>query len=208
MRLFYLVLGLSALTGCFNPDLGKTPFKCATEGNKCPEGYTCQEQVCVKDEGAADGSGPKTERRILSDADLLPSKEGPAYIDGASETLNYSSCIDKDSEPNNTKAGATMITREGPSPGWEICPAGDVDQFAVQLEKGQKLTVSITFKNQLGDLELALADPDGFVIGASRGLNDGEQIKLAAAEKKGVYIIGVYGFGKVTNTYDLNVSWE
>ncbi len=204
------LLAALSLGGCFSPDLGPNPFLCASSGKPCPDGYSCQArnnlQVCVQDGVATgDASVAKAEHRVLTDAELLPSKEGPVYLDGA-PVKSSTSCLDKDVEPNNTSATATPLPGQGYIPNWEICYAGDVDHYAIQLQQGQKLVVKVVFYNSKGDLDAALLDPDGYVIEASRGTKDNELITLNAADKTGKYILGVYGFGAAVNTYDLDVS--
>jgi hypothetical protein len=207
MRILMITLLAALLGGCYDPNLGATPFRCAADdGKKCPDGYTCQKNICVKDqESTTDGAAPVTEARILTDAQLLPSKEGLVYIDGAPK-LNYGGCDDKDNEPNNSAKDATPITGQGKIPGWEICPAGDIDQFSIELTKGQKLMVTVVFKNDLGDLDAAIFDPDGYLVAAARGKINNETMKLPPAQMAGKYILGVYGFGPVQNSYDLEIS--
>jgi hypothetical protein len=209
MRSLGLCLIAAGLGGCFNPDLGPNPFLCAKSGEpKCPEGYVCQTRlgagVCVK-EGAADAGLPKVEQRILTDAELEPSKVGPVYLDGA-VAQPAGNCADKDVEPNNTGDTAYAITGQGSIPGWEICYPGDVDQYAFDLKMGQRFLVKVKFSNSKGDLDAALVDPQGQVIAESRGVTDEEILRYTSVEADGRYVLGVYGFGPVVNTYDLDLT--
>ncbi len=201
-----LLLASAVLTGCYNPDLGPNPYLCASSGKKCPDGYTCQTrgnvQVCVKD-GLPDAAMP--DRRILTDAELVPSKEGPLYLDGAI-VKPAKGCKDEQSEPNNSADTATLIPSPGFIPNWEICYPGDVDQFAIPLELGDRLVVKVKFTHSLGDLDVGLVDPAGRVIDESRSLTNEEIVTVATADKKGKYVVGVFGFGTATNTYDLDVT--
>jgi hypothetical protein len=210
MRRVLLVALAAGLAGCFNPEIGDRPFLCAKTGDKkCPDGYVCRQQygaeVCLKESAASDGAvTPKPEKRILTDAELLPSKEGPAYLDGA-VVQSSKGCFDESSEPNNTSATATRITGQGLIPDWEICYAGDVDHYWFDLNAEDKLVVKIIFFTKNGDLDAALLDPDGFVVDTSRGTADNEQVQYKA-DKKGKYVVGVYGFGPAVNKYNLDVS--
>lgn len=206
--LLALLIGTS-LAGCFNPDLGPNPFLCASTGDKkCPDGYTCQTrgsaQVCVQ-EAASDAGGVTVDKRILSDAELMPSKEGPVYLDGALVRPS-AGCLDESSEPNNSAAAATLIATPGTFTNWEICYPGDVDQYKIPLKIGDKLTVKIKFLNSSGDLDAALVDPAGNLVSASRGTGNEETVSLFHADKDGSFFLGVYGFGPATNKYDLDVT--
>jgi hypothetical protein len=210
MRSLFLITLAAGLAGCFNPDMGDRPFLCAKTGDKkCPDGYVCRAQggaeVCLKESAiTADGSTPKTEKHILTDAELMPSKEGIVYLDG-SKVGSSTGCLDESSEPNNTSAMATKITGSGLIPDWEICYAGDVDHYVIELDEGRKLIVRVLFYNKNGDLDAALLDPDGMVIDSSRGTADNEQLQTTAT-KKGKYVFGVYGFGAAVNRYNLEIQ--
>jgi hypothetical protein len=203
--LLALLLG-AALSGCYNPDVGPNPFLCATEGKKCPDGYTCitrfNAQVCVP-ESAVDAAVGNPEKRFT---DLPPpSKTGPVYLDGA-VLQSSKGCLDAQSEPNNTSATATTIANPGLLPNWEICYAGDVDTYKIPLKKGDRLIVKVNFTNSKGDLDAALLDPSGMVIDMSRGVTNQEVVQITNADQDGNYFVGVYGFGIATNVYDLDVS--
>jgi hypothetical protein len=209
MRSLFLVTLAASLASCFNPEMGERPFLCAKNGDKkCPDGYVCKAQagaeVCVTESAASDGSVTKPEKRILTDAELMPSKEGSVYLDGA-KVQSSAGCLDESSEPNNTSATATKITGQGLIPDWEICYPGDVDHYSIELDAGRKLIVRILFSNKNGDLDAALLDPDGFVIDTSRGTDDNEQLQTTTT-KKGKYIFGVYGFGPAVNRYNLDIQ--
>lgn len=209
MRLLTSILVMAGLTallaGCYDPDLGDTPFRCAPTGQACPDGYRCDEQqICVKENKKLDAT--IGEPKVLTDAELLPSKEGPVYLDGH-PTQSSAGCLDESSEPNNSADTATPIPAPGLIPDWQICYEGDVDHFAVELEQGDKLVVKVKFFHKNGDLEAALVDPDGFVIDMSRSEDDNEELSLSTATKAGTYTIGVYGFADATNSYDLDLTF-
>jgi hypothetical protein len=213
-----VVLSLAAaaltLSGCFNPELGTIPFQCAPSGDPCPEGYECRlasgtkDGVCVKAEIPPKPDASQPDKRILNDYELLPAKEGPVYLDAVRVAKDYSSCDDAASEPNNSVGTATKIpSGTTSSPDWEVCPAGDVDQFAISVKAGQKVSVKVVFTNSKGDLDAALVDPSGFVVDAARGTSDNETVGVDSASEAGTFIIGVWGYGAgTTNTYDLQIS--
>jgi hypothetical protein len=213
---FISLLPLLGLWGCFSPSIGDTPFRCAKSGDKlCPDGYTCRDQICIR-EGSDASMVVKPDRHILTDAELLPSKEGMVFLDGAT-VKSAAGCRDESYEPNNTGAApvngrcevaggcATPITQTGSITDWELCYPGDVDQYAVKLNAGQTITVKVIFQHANGDLDAALVDPTGQVIATSRGVSDNEQLK-AVADVSGRFVFGVYGFAGAVNRYDLNID--
>lgn len=210
LRLLSLALGLAGLGlaagGCYNPSLGDMPFQCATTGKRCPDDYSCvkqgQYEVCVpggevKPDLGADQFKP-------FDGKLPWSKDGQIYIDGA--TVKPSpGCSDESSEPNNSGATATTLPGQGTIPGWEICYPGDVDSYAVNVNSGQKLIVEIKFSNSKGDLDMALINPQGFVIRDARSEDSNERIDLTITEA-GRYVIAVWGYDDAVNTYDIDLQ--
>ena len=152
---FFIIAFVIGVGGCFNPDLGDSPYKCATTGKRCPSGYQCnpKNRVCVPDNIKFDAA-PK-EARVPKDGEFLPSKEGPVYLDGAI-VQSSKGCLDESSEPNNTSAQATELHIQGDITDWEICYPGDVDHYAIQLDLGDKLVDSVQgleiASNSLDDL--------------------------------------------------------
>lgn len=204
-------LGTTALVaGCYSPTLGDTPFVCASTGKECPDGYRCDKgkKVCVKDTGQPVDAAREA---ALTDAQLAPSKEGPVFVDG-SVVQSSDECLDKAAEPNNTADTAFKLLNTGRIIDWEVCYAGDVDHYAIELSTGDKLTVRVLFKQANGksggDLDAALLNPDGAVIVTSRGTGDNETLELPTATEAGSYVVAVYGFGPATNRYDLDLAIE
>ncbi len=202
-----LTIALAALlallaSGCFDPELGPNPFICASSGKLCPDGYSCKNKICVRDD-ITDAGAPKVEQQPRPDG-LKATKDGTVYLDGAIVKTG-GNCLDKDVEPNNSAATATPITGSGFIPGWEICYAGDVDQYKIKLDAGQKLIVKVKFYNSKGDLDAALVDPGGFVVDSSRESKDDETVHTTAVQA-GDYVLGVWGFDGAVNSYDLDVT--
>lgn len=209
-------LGALLATGCYNPDLGDSPFSC-NKNTICPHGYECVcrsncnsddpaviVKICVP-EGNRFDSGPR-DQRLLTDAELEPSKEGPVYVDGA-KPVNTKGCIDDASEPGSSRATALAIPAStGNIPGWAICPKGDVDQFAIDLEAGDTIVVEIKFTHSDGDLELALFDPQGKLLDDSRSEDSNEKVQVSSLAAKGTYIIAVWGFKDAEADYELDLT--
>lgn len=200
-----LVVGLVALglglTGCYNPELGDKPFRCAATGKACPDDYACLNQICVpsgqvgKPDLGADQFKP-------FDGKLPWSKDGQIFIDGA-VVKSAVGCSDESSEPNNSAATATTLPGQGFIPGWEICYPGDIDSYAVNANVGQKLIFEIKFSHSKGDLDMALINPKGFVIRDARSEDSNERIEYNVGEA-GRYVFAVWGYDDALNTYDID----
>jgi len=88
---------------------------------------------------------------------------------------------------------------------------GDDDWYAVDLEAGQSLQVTVEFQNAEGDLDAVLYGSDGeTVIAESAGFSDLESVGLVRAEVAGRYYVRVFmNPGDVqhgVNRYSLNVE--
>jgi len=67
-------------------------------------------------------------------------------------------------------------------------------------------SVSINFQHAQGDLDLALYNSVGTLLGQSQGVGNSETISLAGLAA-GAYVVRVYGYRGVTNpSYSLNIS--
>ena len=208
-----MVLAVSVPGACYDPDLGDNPFLCANQGDRCPKGYLCVKSpkarnthICVKEGTKVDLGVP--DRGKIPDGVRIPSKEGPIFIDGAF-AKDPKDCLDKESEPNNSADKATDLTKSATDflPDWQICYPGDVDQFQIHLDEGDKLMITVTFEQSKGDLDAALFDPDGVLVDAARSETDDEQVSLTAATKKGKYVLGVWCTNPTLKpTYDLTVK--
>ena len=200
------LLGALCISGCYSPELGVTPFRCAANGKRCPDDYQCVlnsvgTEVCMQTgTGSSNDSGqPNT------DAVIGNSKDGPVYVDGATVQPSET-CKDRAEEPNNSFNSATSLgDRQGVFPGWEICYPGDVDHYSVALKSGQRLTITIVFKHADGDLELVLLDPAGKVIGASRSSSNNETL-VHQATAAGKYIFAVYGLAGAIAPYSIELQ--
>ena len=223
MRSFTLVITLTlvaGLVGCYDPEMGDTPFKCSpTYSVDCPEGFFCHEinyggktgkvHVCVK-EAPPDVGVP--DRKIMTDAEILPSKEGPVYMDGAM-VFPAGNCADQSSEPNNSAGKATpLATKSALVPGWEICYKFDIDQFTFKVKTGQKLTVKAKFTHSKGDLDMAMTGTDGKIVSSSRSETDNEEVSWTATSD-GSFVVGVWGAAQpspksspAVNQYDLEIT--
>lgn len=202
----FLMLSFALLgaNGCYDPDLGATPFRCATTGDPCPEGYECnaKTKVCVA-KWAIDAAATSSN---TSDGGIQMTKDSALQFDGAI-IESSDKCTDKDVEPNNTGATATMAALKY-STDWTICYPGDIDQYYVDVKAAQNLSIKIKFTNANGDIDAALLNPEGQIIMTSRSTSDIELLSLTGAPADARYYFVVYGFNGATNRYDLDVSLQ
>lgn len=225
MRLSALTILIAAVglwAGCYDPDMGPSPFQCSqTFQVECPDGYERhmhdygKGEICIcVPEGQPPPDLGRPDRKILSDTELLPAKDGAdnVFIDGGIE-IPGGNCSDSDVEPNNWKGKATPLTgKTGLVPGWEICYKFDIDQYSYTVKAGDSLTVKVKFSHSKGDLDAAMVGPDGKIKVYSRGTGDTETLTIPSADA-GTYIIGVWGARQdapksspAVNTYDLDIS--
>jgi len=216
MTLLVAVVGFS---GCYNPDLGPSPFLCAgTFVQECPDGYEKhhhnydgkkEECICVP-EGEPPPDIGIPDRKIMTDTEILPHKKGHVYMDGAM-VFPAGNCADSSSEPNNSAGKATpLATKSALVPGWEICYKFDIDQYAFKVKSGQKLTVKAKFTNSKGDLDMAMTE-SGKVVASGRSTTDNEEVYWTAVVD-GTIIVGVWGAAQAKepnpalNQYDLEIT--
>ncbi|MFT5204091.1 MAG: hypothetical protein ACI9C1_003497, partial [Candidatus Aldehydirespiratoraceae bacterium] len=113
------------------------------------------------------------------------------------------SCLDDGLEPNDIAATATGLTNGGAQSGL-LC-SGNRDWFALPVPAGVDITVDVQFTDALGDLDVYLYGPDGFVLWWGNSASDNESTTLTAPAS-GIYTLEVYGYLTEQNFYDITVS--
>ncbi|MBI2372448.1 MAG: PPC domain-containing protein [Deltaproteobacteria bacterium] len=108
-------------------------------------------------------------------------------------------------EPNDDE-GASQTLTPGDSPGLRLC-TGDEDWFAIDAADGDSVTITASFTDGEGDLDLELFDASGNTIATSAGVGDEE---IVTATGPGPYYLHVLLYaddgGVIGNTYSLNVD--
>lgn len=132
-------------------------------------------------------------------------KTGFVCLDGA-PVQSSSACTDASSEPNNTSATAAPLSGSGTFPGWEICYAGDVDNYSLSLPAGKTLAVKIVFAHAKGDLDAAAIDTSGNALATAQGVVDNELLTVTQSSNARNVVVAVYGYNGATNLYDLEVT--
>ncbi|MBP2252905.1 hypothetical protein J2754_003267 [Halarchaeum solikamskense] len=160
------------------------------------------------DENAVNSSASTSDGETVS---TTAQQDGTYYIDvygysGASAP--YSLTIDKTSlndrfEPNNAFSTAQDVTT-GTYSNLQIVN-GESDVFAVQAQAGEQVRASIGFDHSVGDLDLALYDPDQSEVDSSTSTSDGEAV-TTTAQQGGTYYIEVYGYSGASASYSLAID--
>src|SRR6185369_13522 len=134
----------------FSPDLGNTPYRCATSEPKCPDGY---EAVTV-------GQPTLCECRLPG-------------TNGNQPDASSMDCTDEGTEPNDLVGNArpTPIGTGAQSaqfPDQAICSPLDVDTFKVMSSApNQKLTATLEFNMTVGTLNIRVVNSAGMPIDAA-----------------------------------------
>jgi hypothetical protein len=193
MRSFslFLVLGLFGACSPYDPDLGAAPFLCGDSEPRCPEGYTCQSgsggDVCLAPGGALPDAG---KGNCADDSTLEPNDS----VQMAFQT------------PVATQKNSLMFA------GLAICPAGDVDNYAITTTMAnQNLEMIIEFDASGADLQGAILNSNGAPIANAATMTGTSGVKRAYTPNLpvGNYFAKVYGpSGGVvqTNNYKLTVN--
>src|SRR5690606_38071303 len=87
-----------------------------------------------------------------------------------------------------------------------ICPAEDDDWYRVPVPAGAAdLSVLVRFPHTEGDLDVEVIDEGGNRVAVSQLTGDVEEIRLPVTGPRDLFV-HVYGFGRATNAYTLEVS--
>jgi hypothetical protein len=154
------LLAATTLVACdaYDTDLGPTPYLCGPTEPKCPDGYSCQddittgEQVCVANGG------------MLSN--------------------NFDCADDSATEPNNALDAATATTidtmKTFSQDNLAICPAGDKDLFALTVStQNENVELVVDFQNNGATLVGAILNAGGIPIATAAPVT-GEPFKIRA----------------------------
>jgi hypothetical protein len=130
---------------------------------------------------------------------------GNAMTANASDTWSADDAF----EQNDTLAKATELGRlKGPVTlsSLGLVDANDWYRFTTTKTGGVSNSVSITFQNANGNLDLQLYNVSGQLLKSSVGNGNTEKISLSG-RKAGTYFIRVYGkAGAINTSYSLNVN--
>ncbi len=171
-----------------------------------------------------DGATLRTSTSSTDDEHLVwrADRTGTAYVavvgwEGATNQYRLSvavassgQCPDHALEPNDDQARATPLGGEPIQAA--ICPMAqgepDVDVFSLELPALTTLYVDLTFDNEAGDLDVAIGDSHGMVVGFGDSSDDDEHAVVAGLLDPGPVYVYVYGYQGATNTYTLSRRTE
>jgi|GEM_PF-996841 len=140
---------------------------------------------------------------LANDFGVLP---GNVY-DADLVVVDTALCTDDAEEDNDSQVGAAPIAAATLA-GLASCPL-DEDWYFFPLSAGQQATVDIAFSTANGDLDLALYDDAGTLLGDSTTSSDDESVTIVAPAD-GSYFAQVVLFADagpdVGNDYDLTLS--
>jgi hypothetical protein len=193
MRNSLLILSLSSavLGACgYNPDLGGTPFLCAAEEPKCPDGYECMadttgRQVCYSTSGNivdAQVSGFQ-----CADDSLL---EGMTKNDTIASA--YSTPV-ASTKPEITFAGLA------------ICPEGDKDTYKMDVSVISDVEVTTSWDAGM-PVSVVLLGPGGATL--VTGTSNGEKSLRAfgANLAAGTYYAQAYAAATTKQNYKITLK--
>ncbi len=113
-------------------------------------------------------------------------------------------CLADALEPNNTPSFAKALDI-GTVQDLSVCPF-ELDWYVVEAEAGETVTLTATFDQALGDLDMRLYEPGKFgaAVAVSATKNVPEQI-VFKSPKAGKYYLRIGGFAGDSNAYTLSM---
>lgn len=182
------LLAAAALAGCnpYDPDLGNHPFKCGSTEPKCPEGYTCMNDVCQTSE--------------------------PEDIDAPGGSFQCAN--DSSIEPNND-FNTAFVTPIPSMPSYKlvglaVCPTGDRDHFRFDIaSNGQNFEAQVVGVANRSSLSLKVLNSSGVEIASGAPMAGSPQVVQVSLPNRlavGSYILQVQSPDNTENNYDLQLA--
>jgi len=113
-------------------------------------------------------------------------------------------CTDDAAEGDSSPTSAKPIAL-GQSVDQKICP-GDSDFFALPVQGGGAIDLTLTFDHRYGDLDLELRGDDGVTVLALSESESSIETITHRPTNSGTLYIRVYGFENASNAYTLEVD--
>jgi hypothetical protein len=184
-------LGAAALAACspYDPDLGATPYLCATEEPRCPDDYTCMDDglrpVCVRSGGTApDGRPDQSGFACAADGLLEPN--------------------DATSQAYQTDVGTSVPMRVfGPI---SICPEGDRDHFQINVSTVNKGIRVVTRWDSGPPITCQLLNSAGTAIANGAAMGTNAMQACVTNLPTGVYYAVAYSEKSLRNNYRIELT--
>jgi hypothetical protein len=155
------LLPLALVAGCWDVGgIGSKPFRCSAMNPQCPDNYYCDLADCVVQTKCY--CVPMGTAQSPLQAQLDAKKNGAVYS-GAHGDPGLAMCHETDPFTNLSNP-FPVGDSTGTYDGLEICPSGDVDVFAVNVNPGENAKVKITYTLSNGDLDLGVFGTDGMLV--------------------------------------------
>ena len=107
-------------------------------------------------------------------------------------------CVDDAAEQNDTLSAASSLPGVAAA---TICP-DDNDFWEISAPNDQDVTVTLTFENDEGDLDLRVRDASGAILGSSASVEDVETVTTCVQAGDSVFA-EVIGFGGSSAEYEI-----
>jgi len=163
--------------------------------------------------GAPSGDDGVNRRQILAGG-------GVAVAAAAGGWFVFLRGDDSDDSGNNGDDGGEsgQLTADSPGSSFQDAPQlstgehgpyqiadGEEHYFAVDLDEGDQLEVTMMFTHDEGDLDIRLYDPSETSVDSGTSVDNNETVGTTAAEA-GIHYINPYGWAGATNEYSLDIS--
>lgn len=157
---------------------------------------------------AAEGEGARTFY-------LKATGSNTNYVVKAFKSGSAAECADAGSEPNDDAENATPVLN-GDRLTAEICSGSDLDVYSIELEAGEQITVTNSFSNADGNLDMTLFGPSqagdistgGLGTGAYTGGFEDEESFTYTVEDPGTHYALVFNNNDSANEYEIDFDVE
>ncbi len=194
MRGLVIVSLFAAVAACtsYSPNLPPDPFVCGDSDPKCPDGFACvqsgSQMLCMSTGGGGHGDGGGT-FMCADDSQLEGTTRNDttatAFVTGLAPT-----------------GGRMNITFDGAA----ICPATDVDDYAITLDTTQNIEVIIEYDSDGAALQGSILTSGGTVIvNATAQGTDTIRAYLPNGAAQ-TYYASVFGPGTGENNYKITIN--
>ena len=179
MRSFIILSILAGGCAAYDPSLPPNAFTCGDSDPKCPDGYSCQNNVCVSGGDGVDGGG-----------DFVCADQA-AFEPNDSTAMAYM-----------TNVGTTQMITFGPI---SICPEADKDHFKVVTPAVANIEV-VTSWDSGTPVANAILGMGGNTIAAGASVTPNSNRACAAAQPAGTYFAVAQSSANVKNNYTMSIK--